>query len=65
MFTEDKSARGGVTAGWLVEYFWQNKPNYIISGYVIKILNNLIPGNPHKLLEFMIKNSCQQMLGFL
>ncbi len=22
MFTEDKSARGGVTAGWLVEYFW-------------------------------------------
>lgn len=51
--------------GWLIEYFWQNKPNYVISGYVIKILNSLIPGNPMKVLEYMIRNACPQMSLFL
>jgi hypothetical protein len=50
MFSEDKDARGGSTVGWLVDYFWKGQQNYVISGYVIKILNNLIPGNPHKVL---------------
>ncbi len=50
MFSEDKDARGGSTVGWLVDYFWKGQQNYVISGYVIKILINLIPGNPHKVL---------------
>ncbi len=65
MFTEDKDARGGCTVGWLIEYFWKGEPNYVISGYVIRILNNLIPGSPHKVLEYMIKNACPQMILFL
>ena len=41
------------------------EPNYVISGYVTKILNNLIPGNPHKVLEYMIRNACPQMILYL
>ena len=65
MFTDDKSARGGCTLGWLIEYFWKEDSNYVISGYVVKILNNLMIGNPHKVLEYLIKNCCPKMLPFL
>jgi hypothetical protein len=39
--------------------------NYIISGYVVRILNNLMIGNAHKVLEYLIRNCCPKMLNYL
>lgn len=40
----------------LLAYF-DGTPNYVLSGYIVKILINLMAGNAPKVLEYLFKNS--------
>jgi hypothetical protein len=47
-----------------MQYF-DTTPNFVISGYVIRILLNLMPANPARVLEFVLKSQPERMLRFL
>ena len=49
VFLEDEDATGGFVLGRLLHYF-ETESNYIISGYVTKILMNLMAGNAIRVL---------------
>ena len=50
--------------GRLLRYF-EGGPNYVISGYVVRILMNLIPANPTRVIEYLFKNAPERMLRFM
>lgn len=50
--------------GRLLRYF-DTAPNYVISGYVVRILMNLIPANPSRIIEYIFKSNPERMLRFL
>jgi hypothetical protein len=47
-----------------MQYF-DTTPNFVISGYVVRILLNLMPANPARVLEFVLKSQPERMLRFL
>lgn len=55
LFLEDPEEKGAPVLGRLFRYFDSN-PNYVISGYVSKIILNLFPANPTRILEFVLKS---------
>ncbi len=36
--------------------YFDNPPNYVLSGYVVKIIMNLMVGNASRVLEYLFKN---------
>lgn len=52
---DDEQVKGDIILGRLLEYF-EKPPNYVISGYVVKILLNLLAGNAPRVLEYLFKN---------
>jgi hypothetical protein len=63
-FLEDPEDRSQPLLGRLMRYF-DTAPNYVISGYVVRILMNLVPANPSRVIEFIFKSSPERMLRFL
>ena len=54
-FMEDEENKGDILLGRLLNYF--DKPsNYVLSGYVVKIIMNLMAGNAPRVLEYLFKN---------
>ena len=45
--------------------YFDGAPNYVLSGYVVRILMNLIPANPSRVIEFLFKAAPERMLRFL
>jgi len=56
LFSEDPEDSNLVVLGRLMRYF-DTTPNFVISGYIVRILMNLMPANPARVLEFVLK--CQ------
>lgn len=54
-FMEDEENKGDIMLGRLLEYF-DGPSNYVLSGYIVKILINLMAGNAPKVLEYLFKN---------
>jgi hypothetical protein len=54
-FLEDPSDNTQIILNRLLRYF-DTVPNYVISGYVIRILMNLIPANPTRVIEYIYKS---------
>ncbi len=48
----------------LLRYF-DTVSNYVISGYVVRVLMNLIPANPHRVIECILRGQPERMLNFL
>lgn len=63
-FMEDPEDRSQPLLGRLLRYF-DTAPNYVISGYVVRILMNLIPANPSRVIEYIFKSAPERMLRFL
>lgn len=36
--------------------YFDNPPNYVLSGYVVKIIMNLMVGNASRVIEYLFKN---------
>ena len=49
LFAEDPENSSEIVLGRLLNYF-NTSPNYVISGYVVRILINLIPANPSRVI---------------
>ena len=64
LFLEDPEEKGAPVLGRLLKYF-DSTPNYVISGYVAKILMNLFPANPSRILEFILRSQPERMLNFV
>jgi hypothetical protein len=64
LFLEDPEEKGAPVLGRLLKYF-DSTPNYVISGYVAKILMNLFPANPSRILEFLLRAQPERMLNFV
>lgn len=54
-FMEDEQYKGEILLGRLLNYF-EGPPNYVLSGYVVKIIMNLMTGNAPRVLEYLFKN---------
>ena len=54
-FMDDEEIKGEIILGRLLEYF-EKPPNYVISGYVVKILLNLLIGNAPRVVDYLFKN---------
>jgi hypothetical protein len=63
-FVEDPEDRAQPLLGRLLRYF-DGAPNYVISGYVVRILMNLIPANPSRVIEQIFKSAPERMLRFM
>lgn len=63
-FLEDPEDHSQPILNRLLRYF-DTTPNYVISGYVIRILLNLIPANPSRVIESIYKARPERMLRFL
>jgi hypothetical protein len=48
-FMEDEDSKGDILLGRLLTYF-EKPPNYVLSGYVVKIIMNLMVGNAPRVL---------------
>lgn len=64
LFLEDPEDKSSAVLARLLRYF-DTVPNYVISGYVVRILMNLMPANPTRVLEFVFKCNPERMLKFL
>lgn len=64
MFLDDPEEKGALVISRLFKYF-EGPPNYVISGYVAKILMNLFPANPSRVLEYILKSQPEKMLDFV
>ena len=54
-FMEDEERKGEIVLARLLQYF-DGPPNYVLSGYIVKILMNLMVGNAPRVLEYLFKN---------
>ena len=64
LFQEYPEEKGGPVLGYLLKYF-NTTPNYVISGYVAKIVLNLFPPNPARVLEFVLRSQPEKMINFV
>lgn len=63
-FMEDPTFKPAPLLTRLLSYF-DTPPNYVISGYVVRIIMNLIPANPSRVIEHLYKSNPQRMLPYL
>ena len=49
LFMEDPSSKPALLLTRLLSYF-DTSPNYVISGYIVRVLVNLIPANPSRVI---------------
>ena len=56
LFNEDPEEKGSPVLKRLLKYF-DTAPNYVISGYVARIILNLFPANPSRVLEFILRSN--------
>jgi hypothetical protein len=62
---EDEENRGEILLGRLLNYF-DGPSNYVLSGYVVKIIMNLMVGNAPRVLEYLFKNGkIMKIINFL
>lgn len=54
-FTDCELEKGTICLDHLLAYF-NTQPNFVISGYVVKILMNLMLGNGPRVMEHIMKN---------
>ena len=45
--------------------YFDGPSNYVVSGYVVRILMNLIPANPHRVIESIFRGPIERILNFL
>lgn len=64
LFMDDPDSKGSPLLTRLMNYF-STTPNYVISGYVIRILMNIIPANPSRVIEQIYKSNPERLLLFL
>lgn len=64
LFSEDPEEKGCPVISRLFKYF-EGPPNYTISGYVVRILMNLFPANPSRVLEHILRSQPEKMLNFV
>lgn len=64
-FMEDEQSKGDIMLGRLLLYF-DGQPNHVLSGYVVKIIMNLMVGNAPRVLEYLFKNGkIMKIVNFL
>lgn len=64
LFTEDPEEKGAPVFNRLLKYF-DGPSNYVLSGYIVKIIMNLFPANPARVLEQLFRSKPERMLNFI